>query len=123
MPDIQDYLDGATRVHIIVGDPIAQVKSPSGVTQAFHDRGHNAIVMPAHVAPADLAACVQGLTRVQNVDGIIVTVPHKFATYGLCTTASERAHFLQATNTMRRNADGTWPVSYTHLTLPTILLV
>ena len=85
-----------------------RVKSPSGVTQAFHDRGHNAIVMPAHVAPADLAACVQGLTRVQNVDGIIVTVPHKFATYGLCTTASERAHFLQATNTMRRNADGTW---------------
>lgn len=108
MPDIQDYLNGATRVHIIVGDPIAQVKSPAGVTQAFNERGHNAIVMPAHVSPADLKASMEGLSKVQNIDGIIVTVPHKFATYELCATASERSHFLRATNTLRRNPDGTW---------------
>ena len=29
-----ETLNGATRVHFIVGDPIAQVKSPAGVTQA-----------------------------------------------------------------------------------------
>ena len=44
----------------------------------------------------------------QNVDGIIVTVPHKFASFDLCATASERAAFLKTVNTMRRNADGSW---------------
>lgn len=101
-------LDGATRVHYIVGDPIAQVKSPTGVSQAFHALGHNAYVMPAHVAPADLAGWVAGVSLAKNVDGIIITIPHKFAAFGLCTTTSERAAFLRAVNTLRRNADGTW---------------
>lgn len=105
---MSDQLSGATRVHFIVGDPIAQVKSPAGVTQAFHDHGNNAYVMPAHVAPADLAAWVAGVSLAKNVDGIIVTVPHKFACHDLCGTTSERAAFLHTVNTMRRNPDGSW---------------
>jgi shikimate dehydrogenase len=101
-------LDGATRVHYIVGDPIAQVKSPAGVTQAYQDRGYNAMVMPAHVTPSALAAWLFGVSQSQNVDGIIVTVPHKFACFDLCSTSSERAAFLHTVNTMRRNTDGTW---------------
>jgi shikimate dehydrogenase len=101
-------LDGATRLHFIVGDPIAQVKSPGGVTQMLQDAGHNALVAPAHVAPADLAAFVRGAGLIRNVDGIIVTVPHKIAMTALCATLSDRAAFLGAVNTLRRNADGTW---------------
>ncbi|MDO9146814.1 MAG: shikimate dehydrogenase [Hydrogenophaga sp.] len=101
-------LSGASRIHFIVGDPIAQVKSPAGVTQAFADHGHNAICVPAHVAPAHLAEWLRGASLAQNVDGIIVTVPHKFACTDLCGTTSERAAFLHTVNTMRRNADGSW---------------
>lgn len=101
-------LNGATRVHYIVGDPIAQVKSPGDVTRAFAARGLDAVVIPAHVAPAALAGWLAGVSMAQNVDGVFVTVPHKFACFGLCATASERARFLGAVNTMRRNADGTW---------------
>jgi len=101
-------LSGATRVHFIVGDPIAQVKSPAGVTQAFHDAGRNAVCIPAHVAPNDLAGWAKGVSLAQNVDGIIVTVPHKFSCFELCATTSDRAGFLKAVNTLRRNADGTW---------------
>ena len=101
-------LSGASRVHFIVGDPIAQVKSPAGVTQALHDHGTNAFVMPAHVAPANLAAWMSGVSLAKNVDGIIVTVPHKFACHDLCSTTSERAAFLHTVNTLRRNPDGTW---------------
>lgn len=104
----QSPLNGATRVHFIVGDPIAQVKSPAGVSQAFQQRGRNAFVMPAHVVPADLATWVAGVSLARNVDGIIVTVPHKFACHDLCATTSERAGFLRTVNTMRRNADGGW---------------
>ena len=101
-------LSGATRVHFIVGDPIAQVKSPAGVTQAFHDAGRNAVCIPAHVSPADLAGWAQGVSKAQNVDGIIVTVPHKFSCFDLCTTTSDRGAFLKAVNTLRRNPDGSW---------------
>jgi shikimate dehydrogenase len=105
---MSDLLSGASRVHFIVGDPIAQVKSPANVTRAYHARGLNAFVMPAHVAPADLAAWLAGVSLAKNVDGIIATVPHKFACHDLCATTSERAAFLHTVNTMRRNPDGTW---------------
>ena len=103
-----DQLNGATRVHYIVGDPIAQVRSPAGVTQAFVEQGHNAIVIPAQVSSNDLSRWLAGVSLARNVDGIIVTVPHKFSCYELCSTSSERAGFLRAVNTMRRNADGSW---------------
>ena len=66
------------------------------------------MVMPAHVAPSDLAAWLAGVSLAKNVDGIIVTVPHKFACFDLCATASDSARFLHTVNTMRRNANGTW---------------
>ena len=103
-----DQLSGATRVHFIVGDPIAQVKSPFGVTQAFEARGRNAVCIPAHVRSADLRQWHEGVSQSHNVDGIIVTVPHKLAYQDLCATLSPRAEFLQAVNTLRRNADGSW---------------
>jgi len=101
-------LDGASRVHFIVGDPIAQVKSPAGVSQAFQDAGLNALCIPAHVAPADLAAWTAGVSLSKNVDGIIVTVPHKFAYFDLCASTSERGALLKSVNTLRRNPDGSW---------------
>jgi shikimate dehydrogenase len=103
-----DNFSGATRVHIIVGDPIAQVKSPFGVTQAFELHGKDAVCIPAHVPPQDLQPWFEGISLARNVDGIIVTVPHKFDCHALCTTSSPRAEFLGAVNTMRRNADGSW---------------
>lgn len=101
-------LSGATRVHYIVGDPIAQVKSPAGMTEAFAAAGRNAVCVPAHVAPNDLTAWYDGASRARNVDGIIVTVPHKFASIAACASASERATFLGAVNTIRRRPDGAW---------------
>jgi len=103
-----ENLNGATRVHIIVGDPIAQVKSPFGMTEAFEARGKNSICIPAHVSTANLKQWFQGVTHAQNVDGVIVTIPHKFDCYSLCNTHSERATFLKAVNTIRRNKDGSW---------------
>jgi len=42
------------------------------------------------------------------VDGIIVTVPHKFAYFELCATTSDRGAFLKSINTLRRNPDCSW---------------
>jgi len=101
-------LDGRTRVLVIIGDPIAQVKSPAGVTRALAAQGRNAVVLPIHVTSQDVDAFVRGFSVAKNVDGIIATIPHKFAAYAHCATATERAHFLTSVNTLRRNADGSW---------------
>ena len=84
-----EQLSGATRLHIIVGDPIAQVKSPYGMTQAFDQAGLNAICVPAHVSPSNLSNWWHGAQLAHNVDGLIVTVPHKFACTAFCDTLSE----------------------------------
>ena len=101
-------LTGATRLNVIVGDPIAQVKSPGGVTRAFLARGHDGILAPVQVAPEDLTNFLDIAKRLKNLDGVIVTVPHKFACYKNCKSATDRASFIGAVNVMRRRPDGGW---------------
>ena len=101
-------LSGTTRVYVIIGDPIEQVKSPAGVTGGFAKRGRDAVLVPIHVSAAHVDAFIDSLGHVQNVDGIIATVPHKFVAYRHCTSASDRAHLLTSVNGVRRNPDGTW---------------
>ncbi|SAL12177.1 shikimate 5-dehydrogenase [Caballeronia turbans] len=101
-------LSGATRVYFIVGDPIAQVRSPSGVTAALRAAERDAIVIPAHVAPDDLDAFFAGIARLQNCDGVIITVPHKFSATAYCKSLTDEGAFLGAVNMLKRDADGTW---------------
>ncbi|WP_407192437.1 shikimate dehydrogenase family protein [Bradyrhizobium sp. STM 3566] len=101
-------LTGATRLNIIVGDPIAQVKSPAGVTQAFVNRGYDAILVPVQIDSDHLKALLTTATEIRNLDGVIVTVPHKFACYEFCSSATDRARLLGSVNIMRRRREGGW---------------
>ena len=101
-------LDGSTRVSVIIGTPIAQVRSPEGITREMQARGHNGLLVPLEVQPADLAGLVEALGKAANLDGITVTVPHKQAAFRCCREVSERARFLRAVNVMRRRPDGTF---------------
>ena len=101
-------LTGATRIHLIVGDPIAQTKSPEGLTRAFAERGIDAVCVPMQVAVADIDAFMAAAKRALNIDGIVATVPHKFAALRHCDALSERARTLAAVNAMRRERDGSW---------------
>ena len=101
-------LSGATRLYVIIGDPIAQVRAPAGVTAAFAERGHDGILVPVQVATADLPEFLSVARRLKNLDGIVATIPHKFACYEACASATRRAHFLGVANQLRRRADGKW---------------
>lgn len=101
-------LNGATHLYPIIGDPIAQVKSPAGVSETLQAAGLNALVVPMHVESSAFASALHTLHSVRNVDGFIITVPHKFAAATACATLSPRAQFLGAANTVRRNLDGSW---------------
>lgn len=101
-------LSGATRLFVIVGDPIAQVKSPAGITAGFVRRGVDAVLVPVQVGAQDVAGLLAALDGVRNLDGIVATVPHKFAAFAHCATVTPRAERLKTCNMMRRNPDGRW---------------
>ena len=101
-------LSGATRIHVTIGDPIAQVKSPAGITDGFHARGHDAIMIPLQVKPADVEDFFRLAKKLPNLDGIVITVPHKPVAFRHCDATSERARVLEVCNVMRREKDGRW---------------
>jgi shikimate dehydrogenase len=101
-------VDGATRVYYVVGDPIAQVKAPARMTRGFAERGINAVCVPMHVRAADLDDFIRGASRAQNVDGMIITVPHKQAAHRYAASTTDRAQFLHTVNVLRRDGGGQW---------------
>jgi shikimate dehydrogenase len=103
-----DHLSGGTRLFPIIGDPIDYVESPTRLTRTFTARDYNGICVPMQVPVDDLDTVMAGLTATRNVDGILVTMPHKFTAFGQCATSSERARRLGVVSVMRRNPDGTW---------------
>jgi shikimate dehydrogenase len=106
--NMDTLLSGETLLFPILGDPIAQVKSPNLLSSIMAERGTNGMVVPAHVAPETLDEVVAALRSVQNVHGIVITVPHKPAALQLCDQPSERATLIGSVNVMRRLPEGGW---------------
>jgi shikimate dehydrogenase len=98
--------DGETQVVFIVGDPIAQVNSPAMLPANFAARGVNAVLVPGHVAPQDFATVLAGAEVMQNMPGIIMTVPHKQAAAKACATMTDRARVAGSVNVMRKGPQG-----------------
>lgn len=103
-----ENLNGETRLFPIIGDPIRFVKSPQRLTEGFAKRGHNGLCIPMQVAANDLDVVMRALTRTANVDGLLVTMPHKFTAFAWCATSSDTTTRLGDVSVMRRNPDGTW---------------
>ena len=74
-------LSGTTRLFPIIGDPIKYVESPMRLTRTFEERDYNGICVPMQVAADDIDAVMAGLTASRNIDGILVTMPHKFTAF------------------------------------------
>lgn len=102
MPDIT----GATRIYYMMAHPIAHVTTPELFNPMCVERGVDAIMIPMHVTPEDLAQAFETFRRTQNLDGIVISVPLKQKFLELCDEAGERAVQLGAANCVRRHDDG-----------------
>lgn len=101
-------IGGATRVFGILGDPIAVVRSPAWWNELFARRGRDAVFVPLQVSAADLPRAWAGLTAVGNLDGLVLTMPHKQAVLPLLDVLGPSARLVGAANTARRRPDGRW---------------
>jgi shikimate 5-dehydrogenase len=102
------HIDGETRIVAILGDPIAQAKSPQLFNALFERHGVNAVLVPFHVPATNLAVVLEGLLGVVNFAGVIVTVPHKLQARAYATQLSAAAQQAGAVNCLRRETDGSW---------------
>lgn len=99
-------ITGHTRVFMIVGDPVAQVRAPEVYNPLFRRHGVDAVLVPMKVAPGALAGFVRHAFAAQNLDGLWVTIPHKAAILGLTDRADALAQLAGAVNAVRRAEDG-----------------
>jgi shikimate dehydrogenase len=101
-------VDGSTQILGILGDPIWQVRAPELWSALFRLNGINAVCIPLHVKPRDLAGAFAGIRRALNLIGLIVTIPHKPAAAQLVDALTPRARLVGSVNVMRPEADGRW---------------
>lgn len=99
-------ITGHTRIFGILADPIHHVKTPQGINRLLEAQGFDGVMVPIHVRAQDLAAMVEGLRRMNNLAGFVVTVPHKTAMPALCDELTPAAARIGAVNVVRRSADG-----------------
>lgn len=98
---------GTTRVFLIAGDPVAQVRAPEVFNHLFQRHGADAVLVPAHVAPAHFDGFVRHALTARNIDGLWLAIPHKTAMPALLDRCDRLAASAGAVNAARRNADGT----------------
>jgi shikimate dehydrogenase len=106
--DIGRIVDGATRLYGIIGDPIAQVGSPRAFTQRFRCAGRNAILVPFHVLAPVFDQTVRGIMAIENLDGLIATVPYKSRILAHIDRVQSTGKQVGAVNAVRRDPDGKW---------------
>ncbi len=102
------HIDGNTRVYAVIGDPVTAVRSPEWFNTLFDRSGVNAVLIALQVKRGDLAEVFSGLKRIGNLDGLVVTMPHKNAMCELLDELGPAARTIGAVNAARRIADGRW---------------
>lgn len=103
-----DFVDGRTRLYAILGHPIVQVRSPQAITHELRRRGHNAIMLPFDVAPADFDGVFSRLAGIANLDGLIITIPHKVRVRELVDKVGPLAQISGSASVIARTSDEKW---------------
>lgn len=101
-------ITGDTTLLAIVGDPIAQAKSPGVFNPLIAAGGANAVLVPFWVRRDDFDAAMAGSMRIANLGGIVFTLPFKERAMALADRVLDVGSTVGAINALRREADGTW---------------
>ncbi|OHC49921.1 MAG: shikimate dehydrogenase [Rhodobacteraceae bacterium GWF1_65_7] len=99
-------ITGTTRFAPILAHPCRHVRTPAVFNAECAARGLDLVMAPLDVAPAMLAPTVTALQAVENLAGMVITIPHKTAVAALCDRLIGAAEMLGVCNILRRERDG-----------------
>jgi shikimate dehydrogenase len=101
-------ISGTTRLYAIIGDPITHVRTPMAFNDYFMARNTDAVCVPVHIGRDDLPRGWGGLKSIANLDGFIVTAPHKAEAARLCDKLEGDGVHTRVVNAVRREPDGSF---------------
>lgn len=99
-------ITGHTALFAILADPVVHVKAPERLNRLWADQGFDGTMVPMQVPAEDLEAVVAGLRRMRNLQGLVITMPHKRAMAALCDELGPQARGVGAVNIVHRRVDG-----------------
>ena len=100
-------VNGATRLYGTIGDPIRQLRMTGIMPQVFAAVGANAVWLPFEGSSDLLPLMLQALSRMRNLGGFTVTIPHKTGILPLLDRTTRRAQASGSVNLVKREPDGT----------------
>lgn len=98
-------ISGKTRVFGCIADPIGHVRAPSVFNPLFEKHGVDAVMVPLHIRPEDLASAVAGLRAMPNFGGMAITLPHKETIVAHCDGIGRMGRLVGAVNFAAFDAD------------------
>jgi len=101
-------ITGSTRLYAIIGDPIGHVRVPMLFNDYFARQAIDATCFAVQIGRDDLATGWAGLKSIRNLDGFIVTSPHKAGAARLCDALESDGAYTGVANTIRREKDGSY---------------
>jgi shikimate dehydrogenase len=93
---------GSTKLYIIVGHPISQVKSPEIFNAWFEKKKIDAVMIPLDITSDGLASFAKLFRASDNIHGVIVTIPYKALITTYIDRPSPQVSSLGAANVLRR---------------------
>lgn len=99
-------ITGATRLLAIIGDPVAPLRSPAFWNETFARLGRDITFVAFQIPKGMLTLSWPAFLAMRNLDGLVITMPHKEAVVPLMAALGPTARLTGTVNTIRRRADG-----------------
>ncbi|APZ50474.1 shikimate dehydrogenase family protein [Salipiger abyssi] len=106
MTGIPLSIPGSARLIGVMADPVAQVRTPQLLSEAFAEASVEALCLPMHVPAGNLGAALDAARSIRNISGFVLTIPHKEQGVAFCDAVSERVTLSGSVNAVRVQPDG-----------------
>jgi shikimate dehydrogenase len=101
-------ISGKTRVYALLGDPLHKARTPEHFNGLYAARGIDALMVPLELPDGHLPPFFELLKKIRNLDGLIITMPHKVGMAALVDELMPNGRNVGAINAARRGTDGRW---------------
>lgn len=93
------------RRYLMIGAPVTSVRTPPLLAAFLAEHGVTATVEPRHVEPEALAAVMAAVHADPQIDGLMVTMPHKRAVCRHLDGLTESARAAGSVNAVKREGE------------------
>ena len=99
-------ITGHTRFVPLLAHPCRHVRTPPLFNAECERQQQDIVMVPLDITPDRLRATVDSLRAIENLAGMVITIPHKAAVAALCDRLVGAAALVGACNIVRRERDG-----------------